>query len=582
MLRNIHRIILILMLALVMVSGSFIVSMANTSDIPSSDSHATSEESNEEVSGSDSKETVVDVVVIKDDNNDSVPGSGETASSSTKENADKATSDTDNKEIVKTDSKYVADEVSDISSSTASNLVIPEGDSSDKKEASSDYDNPEQNNKSGQQQVGNGDVNNENDIIPNGSGKQDDSTPQNQKNEDNEEFDPKTLHPEVNFDEVVNVGGHRVSYFIDNYVAATCDSEGSYDLVRRCRNKDCSYTNGILSADRGITIPAFGHDFHEVEGSSIEPTCTVPGKHADIICSRCGTKEVGAEIPSLGHEMGEWSAWKEVRQATTTSEGLKEHYRYCNICGHMEKETVVVPILETKHHPTYVSISDNGSIYMAEVDENKNVRFKDILWTLDADSSAEESVIMTLNGRSYSFIRYANGRVVGSLPQGFKIVGNDIIISGVNGPLSINFQHYATSHEFADMTELSSTNTAVGGTFTAPVSTSRIPIARNYTGNQRVAVAIDTNARYSNSIADAFDAALNGDNAAVNNKKDNNNNQAASPILPSVGSESESKNILSPQTNGLAAYLLLIIDLALGLGLVIGLGVLWKMKVIKF
>ena len=65
-------------------------------------------------------------------------------------------------------------------------------------------------------------------------------------------------------------------------------------------------------------------------------TCT-EGSYVTFTCTVCGNTEIGHRGPSLGGHKGTWQV---VRDATETSEGLRE--RICTVCG--EKETETIPM----------------------------------------------------------------------------------------------------------------------------------------------------------------------------------------------------------------------------------------------
>lgn len=72
-----------------------------------------------------------------------------------------------------------------------------------------------------------------------------------------------------------------------------------------------------------------GHNMELDESTAVAPTCTKPGKKADRIChAGCGSVEVGAVIPALGHKMVKTAA----KAATTKAAGNKLYYT-CNTCG---------------------------------------------------------------------------------------------------------------------------------------------------------------------------------------------------------------------------------------------------------
>ncbi len=95
---------------------------------------------------------------------------------------------------------------------------------------------------------------------------------------------------------------------------------------------------GTEPIDEPEPIDPLDHDYQEVEGSAVEPTCTEPGKEADQKCTHCGDVIEGEEIDPLGHDWGEWEVTKE---ATEDEEG--EETRTCNRCGATETHPIPSP-----------------------------------------------------------------------------------------------------------------------------------------------------------------------------------------------------------------------------------------------
>ena len=110
--------------------------------------------------------------------------------------------------------------------------------------------------------------------------------------------------------------------------AATCTETGLTE------GKKCSVCGEILVAQE--EIPALGHDYHEVEGSTVAATCETAGKEADKQCSRCDSFIEGAAIGALGHD---WGDWEVVSDATCTEPG--EEQRVCSRdTEHVEKRAI--------------------------------------------------------------------------------------------------------------------------------------------------------------------------------------------------------------------------------------------------
>lgn len=148
---------------------------------------------------------------------------------------------------------------------------------------------------------------------------------------------------------------------MENKVPATCTSDGSYDLVIRCKN--CAE---VLS-EEPIIVPTTGHDFSDgweektaasceshgmlqrtckvcghIETSNIdpkghdwnelpttdkEPDCTTNGSQS-IHCKNCEATKDNEDLPALGHD---WSDWETVDMPECDDSGTEEHY--CKVCG---------------------------------------------------------------------------------------------------------------------------------------------------------------------------------------------------------------------------------------------------------
>ena len=109
---------------------------------------------------------------------------------------------------------------------------------------------------------------------------------------------------------------------------------------------------------KDVKIPALGHDYKEVEGTAIKPTCTEDGKEADQQCSRCKDLIKGKVIPALGHK-------EEMIPAvdpTCTKDGFTEGKK-CSVCGALLEEPKVVPALgHDWDDPTYTWSEDNAQV----------------------------------------------------------------------------------------------------------------------------------------------------------------------------------------------------------------------------
>ena len=118
---------------------------------------------------------------------------------------------------------------------------------------------------------------------------------------------------------------------VENNVAPTCTTAGSYDTVVYC-----SVCGKELSRVP-TTVDATGHDYDE---TVTDPTCEEKG-YTTYTCE-CGHSYTANEVAALGHAWGEWIVDKE---ATEEADGLK--HRVCGTCG--EVEEIVIPSIQHEH-----------------------------------------------------------------------------------------------------------------------------------------------------------------------------------------------------------------------------------------
>ena len=127
--------------------------------------------------------------------------------------------------------------------------------------------------------------------------------------------------------ETVPATGHTpAEAVVENNVAATCTTAGSYDSVVYC-----SVCNAEISRET-VNVPATGHTpATAVEENRVEATCGVAGHYDSVVyCSECDA-EISREtivIPATGnHTWGEW---------TIDADG---HSRTCSVCNAVDSGT---------------------------------------------------------------------------------------------------------------------------------------------------------------------------------------------------------------------------------------------------
>ncbi len=111
----------------------------------------------------------------------------------------------------------------------------------------------------------------------------------------------------------------------ENEVAASCTKGGSYDEVVYC-----SVCKDEVSRD-SKTTEALGHDYQDIPGTAVAPSCTEPGKEANKKCSRCNDILTGKDIAPLGHTPAQPVHENEVA-ASCTEGGSYEEVVYCVVC----------------------------------------------------------------------------------------------------------------------------------------------------------------------------------------------------------------------------------------------------------
>ena len=129
----------------------------------------------------------------------------------------------------------------------------------------------------------------------------------------------------------------------EKFVAPTCGQAGYYKKIVYC-----DACKGYL--EQHIIFEATGLHTHgvPVEENRVEPSCEKPGSFDEVVyCSVCHIElsRENKEIPSLDHDMGEWEV---IKDATQFEDGLVERHCLREGCSHTESETLRLLIGEPK------------------------------------------------------------------------------------------------------------------------------------------------------------------------------------------------------------------------------------------
>ena len=108
----------------------------------------------------------------------------------------------------------------------------------------------------------------------------------------------------------------------ENYVAASCKDNGSYDSVVYCSAEDCKF---VISRET-ITVPATGEHIYATEQGRVEATCTADG-YVIMACG-CGTTQT-TTLPALNHD----EVAHEAKAPTCTEIGW-DAYVTCSRCDY--------------------------------------------------------------------------------------------------------------------------------------------------------------------------------------------------------------------------------------------------------
>lgn len=131
--------------------------------------------------------------------------------------------------------------------------------------------------------------------------------------------------------ELISAGHAAGEAVVENEVAASCGTDGSYDSVVYCQ------VCGAELSSETVVVPATGEHVYATEAERKEATCTEDGYV--IMACQCGATETTV-LESVGHISGEWVV---VKEATETEDGLKQ--RCCTVCDEV-LETLPIPAVE--------------------------------------------------------------------------------------------------------------------------------------------------------------------------------------------------------------------------------------------
>ena len=122
---------------------------------------------------------------------------------------------------------------------------------------------------------------------------------------------------------------------VENYVAPTCENNGSYDTVVYC-----SVCNKELSRENTV-VDAIGHKWNEGEVTT-DSTCTDEGVRT-YTCTNDSSHTKTEPIPVKDHTPGE-AVIENKKEATCKADGSYDRVVYCSVCKTHEisRETVIV------------------------------------------------------------------------------------------------------------------------------------------------------------------------------------------------------------------------------------------------
>lgn len=320
--------------------------------------------------------------------------------------------------------------------------------------------------------------------------------------------------------------------------------------------------------DQLPSAPWIGHTqsrLSEVSEIFVAPTCEEDGYYEKIVhCGACGRDlRQYKEFPALGHDL---------KDGVCQREG----------CDYIDPQSLA---------PVFVTIVDSENVRVETVDQSSTAIIEDFFTEIDRNSNAVESMTMGLEGVDYSIIRNAEGAVEGSLPEGFQIVGRAMHINGVKDNMSITITSHTILAPSILENDLISEGLALG--FFQEPETEELSDEgaeperdnrnnNNNNDNNRT----DETEEETPSPSDT-QAAGSTDNASSEQQNEQENaavtddiDSSVSDILNVEPSPEPAANIPEYSGNSHTA-LLLTVDIALVLGLVIGIVALLRLGVLK-
>ena len=206
---------------------------------------------------------------------------------------------------------------------------------------------------------------------------------------------------------IVDALGHTAKEFVvENSVAPTCTTSGSYQKVVYCADCDKQISRET------VTIEAYGHtEGRAVMENIVVPTCKTPGSYDSVVyCTECQLqiRRETVDVPALGHD----EVIDVAVAPTCTSTGLTEG-KHCAECDEIIIAQQTVAALEHQYKdgecvhcegidPNYSApippIEDNGEIQVGILGQISEVIAELLTWIDNITDVANQGVDMTPMG----------------------------------------------------------------------------------------------------------------------------------------------------------------------------------------